>query len=399
MPKQTWRERLDAIVDEHFDQLVALRRHLHAHPEPSGEEFQTSLHLYQLVSERGLPVRMGPEGRGLLVDSRDQSAAKRVAVRGDIDALRIHDGKRASYCSTREGIMHACGHDAHTACTIGAILALDQLAEEGALPSPVTWRGILQPAEETATGAAEMVAAGAAHHVDALVALHVDPRLASGTVGLRPGVMTAFAEMMRIEIHGSGAHAARPHESHDPIAAAAQLIGAIYQFVPRATDSQETVVVSFGQITGGDTANVIPEHVVLRGTVRTLDPAVRRRTLEHIEHLAAGVAEISGTRVEVDFEVSLPSVDNDPELTEVVRTEGIDLLGAKCVSLIPRPSMGSEDFAVFGEHAPLTMFRLGCAATPPGPGLHTPLFDIDERCLAVGAKLLARSVVAIAAGD
>ncbi|MEM8864573.1 MAG: amidohydrolase, partial [Planctomycetota bacterium] len=259
----TWRQRLDAIVDEHFDTLVALRRHLHAHPEPSGEELQTSLHLYQLVSDRGLPVRMGPEGRGLLVDSHDQSAAKRIAIRGDIDALRIHDGKQTSYASTSKGVMHACGHDAHTTCTIGALLALDQLQSEGALPCPVTWRGVLQPSEETATGAAEMIAAGALEGVDKAFALHVDPRLASGTIGLKPGVMTAFAEMMRVDVHGSGGHAARPHESQDPIAAAAQLISTIYQFVPRATDSQETVVVTIGQVAGGDTANVIPESVML----------------------------------------------------------------------------------------------------------------------------------------
>ncbi|MEM9185034.1 MAG: amidohydrolase [Planctomycetota bacterium] len=390
----SFRQRIDQVVDEHFDQLVALRRHLHAHPEPSGEELQTSLHLYQLIGDRGLPVRMGPEGRGLLVDSRDQSAGKRIGIRGDIDALRIHDGKSVGYGSTREGVMHACGHDAHTACTVGAVLALDTLAEEGALPRPVTWRGVLQPAEETATGAAEMVEAGAVDGVASIFALHVDPRLATGAIGVRPGVLTAYAEMMRIDVRGSGGHAARPHESQDPIAAAAQLISTIYQFVPRATDSQETVVVTIGQVAGGDTANVIPESVTLRGTVRTLDAAVRRRTLDHIRHLCAGVSEITGTRIDVDFEVSIPSVDNDAALTRLVRSEAADLLGEAAVESLPRPSMGSEDFAVYGERAPLAMFRLGCSAEPPGPGLHTPEFDIDERCLAVGAKLLARAVVA-----
>lgn len=394
----SWRQRIDAIIDEHFDQLVGLRRHLHAHPEPSGQEFQTSLHLYQLLADRGMVVRMGPEGRGLLVDSHDQSAdespeAKRIAIRGDIDALRIHDAKPTAYRSTIDGVMHACGHDAHATCTIGALIALDQLAQEGALPCPVTWRGVLQPSEETATGAAEMITAGAVHDVDALFALHVDPRRATGTVGVRPGVLTAYAEMMRVTIHGSGGHAARPHESQDPIAAAAQLIGAFYQFVPRATDSQETVVVTIGQVTGGDNANVIPEHATLLGTVRTLDLAVRRRTLDHITQLAHGVSEITGTRIDVDFEVSIPSVENDRKLTDLVRSEAIDMLGGDAVAPITRPSMGSEDFAVYGEHVPLTMLRLGCAADPPGPGLHTPMFDIDERCLAVGAKLLARVVV------
>ena len=390
----SYRQRIDQIVDEHFDQLIALRRHLHAHPEPSGEEFETSLRVYQLLADRGLTVRMGPEGRGVLVDSGDQSS-KRVAIRGDIDALRIPDEKQSPYASTRDGVMHACGHDAHTTCVVGALIALDELAKSGDLPGPLTWRGIFQPSEETATGAAEMVEAGAAEDVDAFLALHVDPRLETGTIGVRPGVLTAFAEMLRIDIHGSGGHAARPHESQDPIAAAAQLISTIYQYIPRATDSQETVVVTIGQITGGATANVIPEHVTLRGTVRTLDPAVRKRTLDTLRHLCAGVSEITGTRINLEFEVSLPSVDNDPQLVAMLESEVVDLLGDAGRNSLSRPSMGSEDFAVFGERAPLAMFRLGCSADPPGPGLHTACFDIDERCLAIGAKLLARTAVAV----
>ncbi|MEM6329259.1 MAG: amidohydrolase [Planctomycetota bacterium] len=394
-----WRSRLDEIIDGLSEQLVALRRRLHANPEPSGEELQTSLLLYQLLSDRGMAVRMGPEGRGVLVDSHDQAAGRRVAIRGDIDALRLQDAKQTAYRSTCDGVMHACGHDAHATCAAGAMIALDQLAAEGALPRPVTWRGILQPSEETATGAAEMVGAGAVEGVASLVALHVDPRLATGTVGVRPGVLTAFAEMMRIDISGSGGHAARPHESRDPIAAAAQLIGALYQYVPRATDSQESVVVTIGQVSGGDTANVIPESVMLRGTVRTLDASVRQRTIDHIRHLAHGVSEITGTRIHIEFEVSLPAVDNDPALTGVIRREAAGLLGEGGVAQLGRASMGSEDFAVYGAHAPLAMFRLGCSASPPGPGLHTPQFDIDEACLPIGAKLLARAAVAAALGE
>ena len=239
----SYRQRIDQIVDGHFDKLVALRRHLHAHPEPSGEELETSLKVYQLLGDAGVSVRMGPEGRGVLADSGDQSAGKRIALRGDIDALRIQDEKQSPYRSTRDGVMHACGHDAHTTCLVGALLALHQLAEEDGLPCPVTWRGIFQPSEETATGAVEMVEAGVAEAVDAFLALHVDPRLETGAIGIRPGVLTAYAEMIQIDVHGSGSHAARPHESHDPIAAAAQLISTIYQYIPRSTDSQETVVV------------------------------------------------------------------------------------------------------------------------------------------------------------
>lgn len=388
-----WRKRIDALIDDQFDQLVGLRRHLHANPELSGNELKTSLHLYQLLADQGYTVRMGPEGRGVLVDGGSAAEGHRIALRADIDALPIQDEKQTDYRSQCEGVMHACGHDVHTACVYGAITALAAMEADGSLPGPLSWRAIFQPSEETATGAAEMVAADAMQDVSALFALHVDPTRSTGTVGLRTGVLTAYAEMLRIEISGIGGHAARPHESHDPIAAAAQLISTIYQFVPRRSDSQDAVVVTFGQITGGMNANVIPDHVTLQGTVRTLDRAVRQRTLDHIHHLMRGVAEITGTKIELFHEVSLPSVDNDPALTDTLKSEATDLLGNESVHEIPRPSMGSEDFAVYGQYAPLTMFRLGCSTTLPAAGLHTPTFDVDERCIAVGAKLLARAAV------
>ncbi|MCA9239316.1 MAG: amidohydrolase [Planctomycetales bacterium] len=390
----TWRNRIDDIIDDHLDQIVELRRRLHANPEPSGEEAQTSIYLYQLFSELGLGVKIGPGGCGVLVESRDQQANKRIAIRGDIDALRIQDEKHVPYRSLRDGVLHACGHDAHTACVYGAIIALARLEQEDALPCSLTWRGVLQPSEERATGAAQMIQAGAADGVDAFIALHVDPRLSAGAVGLRDGVLTANAEMMRIEVHGSGGHAARPHESRDPIAAAAELISTLYQFVPRRTDSRHAVVVTIGQVSGGDNANVIPEVVRLQGTVRTLDRNLQRSTLDHIRTLAHGIEEITGTRIDVEFPVSIPSVINDPQLGAAVRHEAADLLGAANLHAIEAPSMGSEDFALYGDHAPAYMFRLGAAANPPGPALHTPMFDIDERCLAVGAKLLARTAVA-----
>ena len=389
-----WRREIDAAVDEAIERMVALRRHLHAHPEPSGEELQTSLHLYQLFDDLGLAVRMGPEGCGLVVESRRQDARRRIAVRGDIDALRIQDQKHVPYRSTVPEVMHACGHDVHTATVFGALTALDRLECDGRLPWPVGWRGIFQPAEETGGGAESMIAGGVMQDVDAIFSLHVDPRRRAGTIGIRPGVFTASSDAMRVTVSGRGGHAARPHESNDPIAAAAELVSTLYQFVPRATDSQDAVVVSFGQIHGGQNANVIPEQVVLEGTVRTLDRQVREKTIAHIRTLAEGIAKVTGTRLEVCFVEGTPSVYNDAALTTLVGDVATDLLGKENVSEMPRPSMGSEDFAAYLEHVPGTMFRLGAAGgESPWPGLHTPTFDVDEKCLAVGAKILARCVV------
>jgi amidohydrolase len=393
----SWQSKLDATVDELSEQMIALRRHLHAHPEPSGEELQTSLHLYQLFDDLRLPVRMGPEGCGVIVESRDQKAKRRTALRADIDALRIEDQKQKPYRSTVPQVMHACGHDAHTATVFGALSALSRLQQDGTLPWPVTWRGIFQPAEETSAGARAMVAAKALQGVDAILSMHVDPSRQAGTVGIRAGVFTASCDAMRVTVHGRGGHAARPHESTDPIAAAAELISTLYQFVPRATDSQDAVVVSFGQIHGGQNANVIPEEVVLEGTVRTLDRNVREKTIAHIRTLADGIEQVTGTKLDVCLERGTPSVYNDEELTATLSDVAMQLLGAESVTFMPRPSMGSEDFAVYLEHVPGVMFRLGAAGdNGTWTGLHTPTFDIDERCLSVGAKILARSVVELA---
>jgi amidohydrolase len=389
-----WQTRVDAAVDDLAERMVALRRHLHAHPEPSGEELKTSLHLYQLFDEMGLPVRMGPEGCGVVVDCRSENAPRRIAMRADIDALRIQDQKQVAYRSSVPNIMHACGHDVHTATAFGALAALDRLENERVLPWPVRWRGIFQPAEETSQGARAMIAAGALKGVAAIVSLHVDPTRPAGTVGIRPGVFTANCDAIRVTVQGRGGHAARPHESNDPIAAAAELISTLYQFVPRATDSQDAVVVSFGQVHGGQNANVIPEQVVLEGTVRTLDAQVREKTIAHIRTLADGIERVTGTRLDVCFETGIPSVYNDRRLTEMVGDVSTALLGADNVVIMPRPSMGSEDFAAYLEHVPGTMFRLGAASdSGPAPGLHTPNFDVDERCLVVGAKILAQTVV------
>ena len=327
-----WRNRIDAAVDESLERMIALRRHLHAHPEPSGEELQTSLHLYQLFDEMGLAVRMGPEGCGVVVESRNPNAGRRIALRADIDALRIEDQKQTPYRSTVPEVMHACGHDAHTATVFGALAALDRLECDRALPWPVTWRGIFQPAEETGDGAKAMIAAGASQASTAIIA---DARR-SDTAGRHDwravGRSTASCDDMRITVRGRGGHAARPHESNDPIAAAAELVSTLYQFVPRATDSQDAVVVSFGQIHGGQNSNVIPEEVVLEGTVRTLNRDVREKTVQHIRTLAEGIERVTGAKLEVCFRARQSvRAERRRDLTKLVSRVAAELLGAENV--------------------------------------------------------------------
>ena len=385
-------------MDRRFDQLVEVRRHLHAHPELSGEERETSLYLYQLLGELGFDVRMGPEGRGVLADGPHDGQRPLVALRADIDALRIHDAKHVAYRSQRDGVMHACGHDAHTAVVFGALASLMELEQRGGLPWAVPLRGVFQPAEEISRGAREMIQVGALEQVGSILAVHVDPSRSVGRIGLRSGVLTASCDEMRVRLEGRGGHAARPHETSDPIAAAAQLISSLYQFIPRATDSQEAVVVTIGRIQGGDNANVIPEQVELQGTLRTLDSLVRQQTIDHIRRLAAGIGQVSQTQIEVEFGASCRSVRNDPRLTRLLEAAAAQVVGADNLERIARPSMGSEDFAYYLDHTPGAMIRLGCASSQAGGSpLHTPEFDVDERALAIGAKVLARAAVMAAA--
>ncbi|TWU25571.1 M20 metallopeptidase family protein [Bythopirellula polymerisocia] len=397
---EPWKQRLDAIISEKRDEVRDLRRHLHAFPEPSGAELATSMHLYQLLGQLGVDVQMGPEGCGVIADSlapKDKTLG-RIAVRGDIDALQIQDEKTTPYRSTHPGIMHACGHDAHSAIAYGVVQALVALTESGELPWPICWRVIFQPAEETAAGAAQMIEMDVLADVEKIFALHVDPTRRTGEIALRSGPMTASCDSVQLTITGRGGHAARPHESRDPIAAAAQVISSLYQFVPRATDTHDAVVLTFGSIQGGTNPNIIPDHVELHGTMRTLDSRVRTRTIEQIQQVIRGVEGITGTKIEFTLDASIPSVVNDANSTALLWQAAEEVIGAKNVQLITRPSMGSEDFACYLEQVPGAMFRLGSAAdlaaiTP----LHTPKFDIDEGALEIGVRVLARSVVAACA--
>ena len=386
---------LDRRVDEIADRLIAVRRHLHSHPEPSGAEVETTRYLDGLCTEAGLKTWVAPSGRGLIAERADADDAPRIGLRADIDALRLQDEKEVEYRSAVEGLTHACGHDAHAAMVLGAAWALQRAHAD--LPWPVPWRAVFQPAEESSEGAKEMIAAGAVENVRSIVAIHVDPERRVGGVGFRAGTLTAFCNEIDVVVRGRGGHAARPHHSVDPIAAACQFASSVYQFVPRSLDSRDPAVVTFGSIHGGFTQNVIPEEVRLRGTSRTHSHAATSKVEERILEIAHGVAAASGTEIEVSFKRGPDAVINDPAVTAACMQATGELLGAAAIESIALPSMGGEDFSEYLARVPGCLFRLGVA----GDGetshfLHSPRFDIDERSLAIGAKLLARCAVRLA---
>jgi amidohydrolase len=387
-----WRETIDDWIELRRGMLREIRRRLHANPEPSREEYQTTRFLAEELEKAGIPRSIAPTGRGIIAGPEAANGTPVTAFRADIDALRIHDAKTVPYRSTRDGVMHACGHDAHAAMALGTALALWHCRDS--LPRGIDWRAIFQPSEEVGEGASEMIAAGAMRNVQAVVAVHVDPDSTAGRLSYRQGLLTAFCQELQVEIQGLGGHAARPHQSVDPIGVASQFITSVYQFVPRSVDSRDPVVVTFGCIQGGTSANIIPEHLLLKGTIRTLSEAAATRVGERIRQIAFGLSEASGATIRVQFRRGTDAVVNDPDVTRTcVRAAG-EIVGQANLDEIPLPSMGGEDFSGYLKHAPGCLLRLGVASRDrPRHFLHSPHFDIDEQALVIGAKVLAHSVV------
>lgn len=388
-------ERVDQQVQLGATAIQDMRRYLHAHPEPSGEEIRTTAYIADQLDSLGLEYRIGPDGRGVIVDYPSPDCRRFVAFRADIDALRLQDEKTVSYRSRENNLMHACGHDAHTAMAFGAIRALAAMPE--ALPEKVGWRCIFQPAEESATGAREMISWQALKNVETIIALHVDPALHAGQIGWREGPLTACCEEFEVMVEGQGGHGARPHTTLDPIAAATQIVQAVYAILPRSTDARDPLVVSFGVIQGGINPNVIPESVQLRGTIRSTDSELSRLAKQRIREVIDGVAQACQVRASFSIAYSLPPVTNDPWLTGLCKSAIAGLVGEEGLVHVEKPSMGGEDFAFYLRDCIGCMLRLG-VGTPLKPlrHLHSPRFDVNESALPIGAKTLARCVLAIA---
>jgi amidohydrolase len=366
-------------------ELSRFRRHLHQHPELSGEEFSTTEYLSKQLTSAHVPHRVATGSRGIITDivGSANPGAPVVAMRADIDALPINEEGDVPYRSKKPGVMHACGHDAHSAILLGTTLVL-----YAAKPLPVAWRSIFQPAEESGRGASEMVKEGALEGVDAIIALHVDPNLAVGKVAVTPGPRTAFCEDFAIEIVGRGGHGARPHATVDPIATAAHLITLIYQAVPRQTDSRQPVVVTIGVFNAGYASNVIPDTASLKGTIRTLNAAVAKHAHETVERLCVSVAQAFGAKISLQFESLIPGLVNDGQIATLCANVASRILGPENVLRSEPPSLGAEDFADYLPVVPGCMIGLGVKAdgskvTP----LHTATFDIDEAALQIGARL------------
>jgi amidohydrolase len=406
---ESWETGFDSQFSQLESELVEIRRHLHAHPEPSGLELETTRFVASRLKQAGLEpwTCQNEDGQptGLVADldiGEPAAACPRVAIRADLDALRMPDGKTVSYASKTPDVAHACGHDAHTAITLGVALAAAGIRPPttGSDVSGLRLRFVFQPAEETSIGARWMVDQGAVEGVDAIIGLHVDPEREVGHVGIRYGVLTANCDDVEIVVEGHGGHAARPHHTVDPIAAAAHLVGALYKFLPRSIDSRTPAVFTVGQIAGGYAANVIPERVELLGSLRTTDAGSRKTQQERILQICAGVAQNSGAAIKAHFRSPLKAVDNHVEVTAALDAASRRVVGMEKVEIIDRPSMGGEDFSVYLDKVPGALLRLGCAdGCTEAAFLHSPLFDIDERALTLGARIVTRAALLLSLGS
>lgn len=378
---------IKSIVESITPRLIKIRRHLHGHPELSGQEYKTAAYVAGVLSSCGLRVQELVGKTGLVAELIGKDDPRILAIRADMDALPIAERVEVEFASTQWGIMHACGHDVHTTVGLGTAMVLAQLG----LPLPGTIRFLFQPAEETAQGARWMIEDGVMEGVSGILGLHAYPSVPARTIGVRYGALTAAADDLEITIIGESGHGARPHEAIDAIWIASQVITTLQQSISRTQNPLHPVVLTIGQISGGRAPNVIADTVKLSGTVRSLHPDTRNHLPQWIEGVVAGVCQPQGAKYELNYRRGVPSVLNDPLLTELTARCASEALGSEHLEIIHEPSLGAEDFSLYLEHAPGTMFRLGVGFTDRAVNypLHHPKFEVDESAIAAGVLTLA----------
>jgi amidohydrolase len=373
------------------ERLVEIRRDLHRHPELSYEEVRTAGTVASILRELGMEVRERVGGTGVTGLLRGGEGPV-VALRADMDALPVAEQTGLPFASERTGIMHACGHDIHVTCALGAAMLL--AAEKDSLRGSV--RFLFQPAEEINDGAKAMLADGAMDNPkpDMIFGLHNHPEIPAGKVGVKEGALMASVDTIRITVTGKGGHGALPHRDIDPITASAAVISALQTVVSRNVDPLQPAVVSLGTIHAGTANNVIPDVVEMTGTVRTFNEELRSSMESMIRRVVENTSAALGCKGELAYCYDLPPVMNDPDAAAIGRRAVESVAGAEAV-VVPVPSMGGEDFALLRQKAPGCFFWLGVGNPEIGAvhPWHSPYFTADESALPIGAGVLAQAAV------
>jgi hippurate hydrolase len=381
--------RIKELAQQYKEQFIAIRHHLHAHPELSYQEWETSRFVQEKLNFFKIPYTV-KAGTGVvgLIEGRNPSN-RVVALRGDMDALPIVEKNNVPYKSTKEGVMHACGHDVHTTCLLGAAKILAETKEE--------WEGtvklIFQPGEEKNPGGASLLLKeGVLENPapQAIFALHVNPQLEVGKLSFRGGKVMASADEIYITIKGKGGHAAAPHLTSDTILVASHLVVSLQQIISRANNPFSPSVLSITSFQGGFTTNVIPTEVKLMGTFRAMDESWRFKAHELIKKQTMELVHAMGAEADVHIDVGYPTVYNNEPLNDYSKDLASQYMGAGNI-LETEMRMGAEDFGYYSQVIPGCFFRLGTANATKGitAGVHTPYFDIDEAAIETGMGMMA----------
>ena len=383
-------EQIKQSAQKYLEQTRSIRRHLHAHPELSFKEYKTAKYIARQLTELGLTPQEGIADTGLVALIKGRNPESRtIALRADIDALPIQEQNDVSYKSTHAGIMHACGHDVHTASMLGACRILHELKDhfEG------TIKVIFQPGEEkTPGGASLMIKDGVLKNPapSGIIGQHVMPYIETGKVGFREGLYMASCDEIYVTVHGKGGHGAMPERNIDPVLISSHLVVALQQIVSRRANPRIPSVLSFGKVTAAGATNVIPEKVELEGTFRTFDEEWRAEAHKHMIVLAENLALSMGGRCEFSIVKGYPFLKNDPELTRRSRTAAEVYMGKENVESLDL-WLAAEDFSFYTQEIPGCFYRLGTGNQAKGitSSVHTPTFDIDEQALETGMGLMS----------
>lgn len=388
-------EKIKALAATHAEEFIGVRRHLHANPELSYQEFATSQYVQERLQQEGIAFEvMATTGIVATIQGKNPNT-RVIALRADMDALPIQEENQVPYCSTKPGVMHACGHDVHTTILLGAARILHQLKDE--------WEGTVklffQPGEEKNPGGASyMIRDGALENPkpSGIIALHVHPGLDVGKLSFRTGRVMASADEIYITIRSKGGHAAAPHLTADTILIASQLVVSLQQVISRNNNPTSPSVLSICSFQGGFTTNVIPSEVKLMGTFRAMDEAWRFRAHELIKQQTIGLVTAMGAEADVHIDVGYPTVDNDPALTTKAWQLAEQYMGKTNVEETEM-RMGAEDFGYYTQQIPGCFFRLGVRNEAKGivHNVHTPKFDIDESAIAIGMGNMAWLAVCV----
>ncbi len=380
------RKIVDAWLHENADDLVGWRRHLHANPELSRTEFATTEFVETWLLKAGLQPRKLPTGTGLICDIGPEGP--RIGLRADMDALPLQEYTGLPFASTVPGVSHACGHDAHTTVLLGAASALAQVPD-----LPVGVRLVFQHAEEVMPGGAiDMVAAGAMEDVSRMFALHCDPRLEVGRVGVRVGAITSAADTVELVLDSPGGHTSRPHLTSDLVYAIGTVITGLPGLLSRRIDPRTSTVMVWGAVSAGKAPNAIPQTGMLTGTVRTGDHATWSLLEPMVREIVDGLLAPTGVRYQLNYKRGVPPVVNDEQAARMFE-DAIRAVGPDALADTPQ-SGGGEDFSWYLEEVPGAMARLGVWSGEGDPlDLHQPTFDLDERALSVGVRVMTNLVL------